>query len=448
MRLNVSRKAVTCWRPVGRDILRITFTSGGIGRSIGVQRRSFLQHLAGGTLGFWCGTLRAMALTAVGVNRQPASEEGLVTLFLSGDVMTGRGIDQVLPHPCPPRLHESYVTSALQYVEMAVQANGPIPRPVAFDYIWGEALAELDRVAPDLRVVNLETAVTTSEDQWPEKGIHYRMHPDNIPCLTAAGIDCCVLANNHVIDWGYSGLLETLQSLERAGLATAGAGRNQKTAEAPAVFTLPGKGRVLVFAFGHASSGVSDEWQASVDAPGLSVLPDLSEATVAEVRARIAIAARRPGDLVVASIHWGGNWGYEVPRAHRTFARRLIEEAGVHLVHGHSSHHPRGIEVHKGRLILYGCGDFLNDYEGISGYEAFRDDLALMYFVTLDPHKGQLVRLDMTPLQIKRFRLQHPSDPDRRWMRDTLNRAYAYFGTRLEEGEDGRFRLAWRQDGD
>lgn len=416
-------------------------------RSAGVQRRDFLQQLAGATLGLWCGTVRAKALEAVSANRQPGSEEGFVTLFLSGDVMTGRGIDQVLPHPCLPRLHESYATSALEYVEIAEQANGPIQRPVAFDYIWGDALAELGLVSPDLRIVNLETAVTTSEDHWPDKGIHYRMHPDNLPCLRAAGIDCCVLANNHVIDWGYSGLLETLQSLEREGLATAGAGPNRETAEAPAVFDLPGKGRVLVFAFGHASSGVPHEWGASAEAPGLSLLPDLSEATVAEVKARIAAAAR-PGDLVVASIHWGGNWGYEVPHAHRVFAHRLIEEAGVHLVHGHSSHHPRGIEIHEGCPILYGCGDFLNDYEGITGYEAFRDDLTLMYFVTLDPGKGQLVRLEMTPLQIKRFRLQHPSDADRRWMLDTLNREYAVFGTRLEAGEAGRFRLVWRQGGD
>ena len=69
----------------------------------------------------------------------------MLTLFLCGDVMTGRGIDQVLPHPNPPHLMEPCVTSALQYVELAEQANGPIRKPVDFPYIWGEALAELDR---------------------------------------------------------------------------------------------------------------------------------------------------------------------------------------------------------------------------------------------------------------------------------------------------------------
>src|SRR5512145_2882467 len=117
-----------------------------------------------------------------------------VTLFLCGDVMTGRGVDQILPHPSKPRLFEPYVTSAVTYVELAERAVGPIPRPVGFDYVWGDALAELRRVRPDARIVNLETSVTRSNEAWPDKGIHYRMHPANVPCLTAAGIDCCALA--------------------------------------------------------------------------------------------------------------------------------------------------------------------------------------------------------------------------------------------------------------
>lgn len=140
-----------------------------------------------------------------------------ITLFLSGDVMTGRGIDQILPHPGNPRLYEGYVSSAVRYVELAEEVHGPFRRPVDFPYIWGDTLAEFRQKRPDLRIINLETAVTACEDAWPGKGIHYRMHPANVPCLTAAGIDCCVLANNHVLDWSYTGLLETLDTLRGAG---------------------------------------------------------------------------------------------------------------------------------------------------------------------------------------------------------------------------------------
>ena len=80
----------------------------------------------------------------------------------------------------------------------------------------------------------------------------------------------------------------------------------------------------------------------------------------------------------MVSVHWGGNWGYDVPRDQRRFAHRLLD-GGVHLVHGHSSHHPRPVEVHDGKAVLYGCGDLVNDYEGIDGFEEYRGELRLVY---------------------------------------------------------------------
>ena len=126
-------------------------------------------------------------------------------IFLCGDVMTGRGIDQALPHPCPPILHEGYMDSALDYLRIAEEENGPVPRPADFHYIWGDALDEWRSAKPHARVVNLETSITRS-DAFEPKGINYRMSPENAGCLTAAAIDCCVLANNHVLDWGQAGL--------------------------------------------------------------------------------------------------------------------------------------------------------------------------------------------------------------------------------------------------
>ena len=125
-----------------------------------------------------------------------------VTLLLTGDVMTGRGIDQLLPHPGSPTLFESRMHDARGYVHLVERASGPVERAVSPDHLWGDALAEMERVGPDLRIVNLETAVTTSDEAWPGKGIHYRMHPANVACLTAARIDCCVLANNPALDGG------------------------------------------------------------------------------------------------------------------------------------------------------------------------------------------------------------------------------------------------------
>ncbi len=354
-----------------------------------------------------------------------------ITLFLGGDVMTGRGIDQVLPHPGNPRIYEPYMTSAKGYVRLAEEVNGPISKPVDFAYIWGDALEELRRTNPDVRIINLETAVTSSPEFWAGKGINYRMQPKNIPCITAAKIDCCVLSNNHVLDWGYAGLKETLTTLTGANLKAAGAGRSLLEAEAPAVIEVAGKGRVLVFGFGDESSGIPWLWGARRDRPGVNLLPDLSGDTVRRIAKRIS-GLKQKGDWVVASIHWGGNWGYEILSAQREFAHRLIDQALVDVVHGHSSHHPKGIEVYKGKPILFGCGDFLNDYEGISGYEDFRGDLALMYFVTLDLATGMLVSLIMTPLQIRRFRLNYAHPDDVHWLQQILNRESRSLGARIE----------------
>ncbi len=355
--------------------------------------------------------------------------------------MTGRGIDQVLPHPGDGTLHERHMPSAEGYVELAEMVNGPIHRPVAFEYVWGDALDELGRVGPDARIINLETAVTAS-DAWLPKGINYRMNPANVPVITAAEIDCCLLGNNHVLDWGEEGLTETLDSLTAAGLATAGAGRTLVEAEAPAVVEAGEWGRVIVFSAGTASSGIPPEWAAAEQRPGVSFLSELSERSIQGVGEAVA-RIKRPGDVVVFSVHWGGNWGYEIPREHRDFAHGLIDEAGVDLVHGHSSHHVKGIEVYRGKLVLDGCGDFLNDYEGIIGYERYRDDLALMYFPSLDASKGRLAQLEMVPLQIKRFRLHHATTEDARWLADVLNREGQPFGTGVDMGENGRLLLRW-----
>lgn len=371
----------------------------------------------------------------------PAQYGETMILFLAGDVMTGRGIDQVLPHPADPQIYESYAKSAQDYVKLAERANGPIARPVSFDYIWGDALAELERKKPDARIINLETALTTSTSPAP-KGINYKMSPANIGAITAAGIDCCILANNHVLDWGPLGLLDGLAALEQAGVRYTGAGRDDVAAAAPAILTHE-KGRVLVFAFASPSAGVPLSWAAAAETPGVNVISRLSHQAADRIGEQVRALARA-GDIVVASIHWGDNWGYEIAREQTEFAHRLVESCDVDIVHGHSSHHVKGIEVHNGKLILYGCGDFIDDYEGITGYEEFRDDLVLMYFPTLRINDGTLISLEMVPLQIRNMRLQRASRKDVEWLAGTLERESKAIKTHVRLGTDDVLRLEWQ----
>lgn len=390
----------------------------------------------------------AGAGTAEHANPGPSpstAADATATIFLCGDVMLGRGIDQILPHPCDPQLHESYVTSASDYVRLAEHASGPIPSPVDLSYVWGAALDELDLRRPDARIINLETSVTRSND-FVAKGINYHMSPENAGCLASAGIDCCVLANNHVLDWGIPGLLDTLATLDRLGIQYVGAGRNSIAAHKPAIVDRRGKGRVgegrvVVYAFASVSSGAPLEWAATPNAAGISLLPDLSQTTATAIGDEIARSSR-PGDIIIASIHWGPNWGYEISDQERRFAHSLIDRADVSIVHGHSSHHAKAIETYRDRLILYGCGDFLNDYEGIKGYENYRDDLAVMYFADLERVSGRLVGLEMVPLQIRRFRLNRASIDDVAWLGRTLDRESRQFGVRVIVSPRGTLKLS------
>jgi poly-gamma-glutamate synthesis protein (capsule biosynthesis protein) len=359
--------------------------------------------------------------------------------------MTGRGIDQILPRPGKAQLYEPYMRSAQGYVDLAEATSGPIRRPASFDYIWGDALGVLESECPDARIVNLETAITAADDACPGKSIHYRMHPGNVACLSAARIDCCVLANNHVLDWGYDGLASTLATLRDAGMRTAGAGSTQSAAAAPAILDVAAGSRILVFAMGMASAGVPQDWAATMDRPGVNFLRELSQDAAASIARQVA-AVKCAGDIVVASIHWGSNWGYDVAPAQREFAHRLIDQAGVGVVHGHSSHHPIGIEIHHDRLILYGCGDFINDYEGIRGYELFRPDLTAAYFPRLDA-TGRLAALTLAPMRIRHLRVNRAAADEARWLARALTRASRAFGTEVvvdrDDDDDRRLVARW-----
>ncbi len=366
----------------------------------------------------------------------------VVTMFLFGDVMLGRGVDQILPHPGDPTLREPVVKDARDYVAMAEHANGAIPRPVDFSWPWGDALGILDRAAPDVRIVNLETSVTRSGQFDPWKQVHYRMEPDNVPALSIAGLDVCTLANNHVLDFGHGGLRQTLAVLSEAGLGTAGAGSDAEEARRPVTIPLERGGRVLVSAIGMVSSGIPPHWAATETRPGVHVVPASAGPDVAEVIEPLR-QRRRPGDIVVVSVHWGSNWGYEVTRQQRDLAHALIDH-GVDVVFGHSSHHPRPVDVYRGRLILYGCGDGIDDYEGIGGHEAYHKDLRVLYLASVAADTGALTTLRMVAMRARRMRLERASPEESHWLQATLDRISRPFGSQVIATSDGELSLEWK----
>src|SRR3990172_7172370 len=247
--------------------------------------------------------------------------------------MTGRGIDQILPHPGDSQLHEPCMESSVDYVKLAERASGLISRPAQFDYIWGDALEIFRTEQPQAKVINLETTITRSATHWRSKDVHYKMSPENIGCLISAGIDCCVLANNHMLDWGVPGLLDTLAALDGVGMKHVGAGRSLYEAQQPVILPTGREARLIVFSLGSTSSGIPIEWSAKEDRPGLNVIESRSDDAISSIARKIT-EVKKEGDVVVVSIHWGGNWGYKIPHSQENLAHRLVDETGVDIVHG------------------------------------------------------------------------------------------------------------------
>jgi poly-gamma-glutamate synthesis protein (capsule biosynthesis protein) len=261
------------------------------------------------------------------------------------------------------------------------------------------------------------------------------MHPHNLPCLAAGRPDACVLANNHVLDFGSQGLHDTLDALSDAGLRAVGAGRNANEARQPAAVKVEGDRHVVIFSCGMASSGIPPSWAATPDQPGINFVRDLSRSSASELTGWVR-AMKRPGDVVVTSVHWGSNWGYNVLPDQIHFAHDLID-GGVDVVHGHSSHHPRPIELYRDKLILYGCGDLINDYEGITGYDQYRGDLRLLYFASVEPDTGRLLNLRIVPMQARKMRLHRASLADSEWLRAVLNQISLDFSSGVYLAPDG-----------
>lgn len=296
---------------------------------------------------------------------------------------------------------------------------------------------------PDLRLLNIETAVTTSihnTDVPKWKGIRYHMHSDNYEnamsgfCQETHGDKHASpvvvnFANNHVMDYGRQALEEEtiplFHRLNSERFQSIGVGRNTEEASRPATISCEPTS-VQVFAFSSGCSGTPPDWWATENRSGLVGLPSLYSDKDVDAAMKIAEASfrRAPDDssgLRIVSIHWGPNWAMkgeseEELRARRRFAHRLVDECGVDMIYGHSSHHARGMEVYKDKLILYGTGDIINDYEGFEnrGEEKY-NRLGGIYIVDLDARSGQLQELRVVPMFMNRLRLDRFTPVSRIW---------------------------------
>ena len=289
-------------------------------------------------------------------------------VFQGGDNMFGRAVQLTLPYQTEGDDQITDSQSAQLYLDQilpGVDIGDLRDQNVRGEYLWGDVPFDLGE---DVRILNLEAAptLTINNPDIPAKTIHYHVNMYNIPLIFSKFAAPIVLsmANNHTIDMGKTALTqETLKFIPNS----VGVGNNIIRATEPKRI-----GNLAIYAFGAGCSGVPSDWAATSTSSGIAYLPPIdSDANVDAAFSIIqqSIRAEDYNRCICISIHWGPNWAstsgdnqpYRVKLAHR-----LIDEAGVSIIYGHSSHHIRGIELYRGKLILYGAGDFINDYENIS----------------------------------------------------------------------------------
>jgi poly-gamma-glutamate capsule biosynthesis protein CapA/YwtB (metallophosphatase superfamily) len=355
------------------------------------------------------------------------------TLLLLGDVMLGRLIDQLLPSSVPAPEDASHATYFRQRHPHLKDYNHLSP--------FGNALTLMN--SSTLVLANLETAATLHPNPWPNKVFNYRTHPANIHSLVKAGVDYVSLANNHTLDFGKQGLLDTARAVGEADIAFAGAGETAKDAKRPALLQLTNPIGEPFEVHCYSLSDHPSDW-ASIE---LFNHIDYTSASREKVKAQLSAPVTNPPALKVVSIHWGPNYQWQPASEIRSLARWLVEECDVDLIHGHSSHHIQGVEVieSKGRkaLIIYGCGDFVDDY---AVNDRYRNDLSAAWRVHVAAEEGQdrlrLEKLEVFPNRIKTFQanLLKTQDEDHSWIVSKFRSLCDDMGTQVNDklGEEGQ----------
>jgi len=322
-------------------------------------------------------------------------------IALTGDVMLGRLVDQ--------------------YV-IRNQSIGP-------DKIWSDVLPLM--LKADRRLINLECVISGRGREWhpDSKAFHFRAQPRAIDFLRAAKIDCVTLANNHVLDYGTEALIECLALLDRAGIKRTGAGASLAEALAPATVDLP-QGRLGVVSL----TDNEPEWEAGEKKPGIHYIAYDVKGLVEPYRSRLAQVlkqVRHQADLVIVSAHVGPNWG-PPSAAMRALAYQVID-FGADLYWGHSNHTPQGIEIYKGKAILYSTGDFIDDYAVDS---AERNDLSFLFILELE--RGCIVRIVFHSVCIEDLYVRLAKDQEIAFLHRTMQAKCKAFGTIMElEGQVG-----------
>jgi poly-gamma-glutamate capsule biosynthesis protein CapA/YwtB (metallophosphatase superfamily) len=291
------------------------------------------------------------------------------TLAFLGDLMLGRKVSELLSHKPP-------------------------------EWIWGDVLPILRRA--DAVFANLESPITARRAPWRAswKMFHFRADPAAVDMLRCANVRVASLANNHILDFNAEGLLDTIQHLDAADILHPGAGRNSAEAVAPAILELPAM-RVGVI----AATDTMRSFRSGAMTPGTNYIEIDRRSADLDAIVRSADALRRAGvSPIILSLHWGPNMRLRPRARFRDFARAAIER-GIDIVHGHSAHVFQAVECHRGGVILYDTGNFIDDHWNFWNFGSYwnfpfrHDDWSFVFLVDIEA--GRPRRLRMFPVRTR-----------------------------------------------
>ena len=341
-------------------------------------------------VGMVLGLVGIVLLAGEGEGSAKAEGENQLLIGMVGDVMLGRLVNEKISR-------------------------------TGYTYPWGETIGLLRKT--DINIINLETTLTSSTKKVP-KVFNYKAETDRVQSLIEAKIDVCNLANNHILDFSEEGLIETILTLDKAGIKHVGAGINKQEAAEPVTIE---KKNIAVGIIGFTDN--EPGWVAKENKPGTNYV---RVGDIGRVKKEI-VKLRDKVDVLVFTIHWGPNMRKRPTKQFRDFAHRVID-AGVDIFHGHSAHIFQGIETYKGKLILYDTGDFIDDYY----VDPFlRNDQSFLYLVDVD--KDGLKKVELVPVLISQMQVNKARGSNYRKTVDRVKELSKEFGTTITETSEGIF---------
>lgn len=201
----------------------------------------------------------------------------------------------------------------------------------------------------DYMVLNNEFTYSDRGEPFPGKHYTFRADPSRVNVLKELGVDAVYMANNHAYDWGKDSILDSMDTLDNAGIKRFGAGHNLKEACTPLYVELQGK--TIAFVSASRAADIVITPQATEEEPGIlhCYEPELFCEVISE--------AKKNADFVIACVHWGTEYSYELERVQKETGKQYLD-AGADVIIGAHPHVLQGLEYYDNKPIFYSLGNY------------------------------------------------------------------------------------------